>query len=315
MSAAPEIHIEPGAPEPDWLAVDWGTSHVRAWFLRGRRVVGWATSADGMGTLEPDGFEPALLRLLPMPDARLSVMICGMAGSRQGWIEAPYAATPCVPPTAERAVRAPTRTDRLDVRILPGIKQVDPADVMRGEETQIAGFLALNPGYDGIVCLPGTHSKWVHVSAGEVVSFRTFMTGELFSLLSTQSVLRHSMAVDGLDEDVFLSAMSRGLSRPASLGSDLFALRAEALLNDLPPVVARSRLSGLLVGMELAAAKPYWLGQQVAVLGAKGLANAYRISLEDQGLPVMIADAERMTLEGLKAAYFAEQDADARTGS
>jgi 2-dehydro-3-deoxygalactonokinase len=90
-----------------------------------------------------------------------------------------------------------TKDPRLRVSILPGLKQAVPPDVMRGEETQIAGFLAAAPGFDGVLCLPGTHAKWVQISAEEVVSFRTFMTGELFDLLSTQSVLRHSIAGEG----------------------------------------------------------------------------------------------------------------------
>ena len=70
-------------------------------------------------------------------------------------------------------------------RVVPGVAQYgESPNVMRGEETQIAGFLSLNPGFDGVICLPGTHTKWAQVSAGEVVSLRSFMTGELFALLS-----------------------------------------------------------------------------------------------------------------------------------
>ncbi|WP_372835491.1 2-dehydro-3-deoxygalactonokinase, partial [Puniceibacterium confluentis] len=200
-----------------------------------------------------------------------------------------------------------TSDPRLRVRILPGVKQEHPADVMRGEETQIAGFLALNPGYDGIICLPGTHCKWAHVSAGEIVSFRTFMTGELFALLSRQSVLRHSVPASGWDEGAFADAVDRVMSRPESLAASLFGLRAEALLHDLDGTAARSRLSGLLIGAELAAAKPYWLGQQVALLGDTAIAAPYRAALMAQSVPVTLADAERMTLEGLKAAQAKEE--------
>lgn len=291
----------------DWIAADWGTSHLRLWCMSGDTVVDHRESEDGMGRLARDGFEPALLALLPdLPDGPVPVMVCGMAGSRQGWCEAPYASVPCVPPVD--AVRAPAKDTRLSVHILPGVKQDQPADVMRGEETQVAGFLALNAGFDGIVCLPGTHSKWVHVSAGEIVSFRTYLTGELFALLSTQSVLRHSVGGDGWDEAAFAEAVSRGLSKPAAVAGDLFSLRAESLLHGVSSDTARARLSGLLIGMELAAARPYWLGQSVAVLGATGIAGAYRTALEAQGVPVMLADAGRMTLEGLKAAMKAAKE-------
>lgn len=290
-----------------WVAADWGTSRLRAWVMDAEgAVLAHRTSADGMGGLDRAGYEPALLKLLgaDLPGAgRLPVIVCGMAGSRQGWAEAPYAAVPCAPPKGTEATRVATEDGRLDVRILPGVKQDSPADVMRGEETQVAGFLALNRGFDGVICLPGTHSKWVHVSAGEIVSFRTYLTGEMFALLAGRSVLRHSVAETGWDEATFLGAVDHAMGRPAGFAGDLFGLRAEALLRDLSPVAARARLSGLLIGMELAAARPYWLGQSVAVLGESGLAQAYRAALEAQGVPVTLADADRMTLEGLRAGF------------
>ena len=291
-------------PDQDWIAVDWGTSHLRLWVMRGGTVRDQRHSGDGMGTLNRDGFEPALLALLgDLAEKPLPVVICGMAGSRQGWVEAPYATVPCTPPSAAQAVRAPVKQSRLVVSVLPGVKQDSPADVMRGEETQVAGFLTLNPGWDGVICLPGTHTKWVHVSAGEIVSFRTFLTGEMFALLAGQSVLRHSVAGDGWDDAAFADAVDKALGRPAGVAADLFALRAEALLAGLAPETARARLSGLLIGMELAASKPYWLGQQVAIIGARGIGGAYRAALEAQGVPVTITDSDRMTLEGLKAAF------------
>ncbi|MBS8227355.1 2-dehydro-3-deoxygalactonokinase, partial [Vannielia litorea] len=194
---------------------------------------------------------------------------------------------------------------RLTVRILPGLSQSDPADVMRGEETQIAGFLAGSPDFDGILCLPGTHSKWAHVSAGEIVSFRTFMTGELFSLLSSQSVLRHSLHGEGWDEAAFLDAVPEAMSRPERLASALFSLRAAALLSDLPPAVARARLSGLLIGLELAAARPYWLGQRVALIGGPLLTQPYAAALSAQGVTPETRDGENLALAGLTAARIA----------
>lgn len=285
-----------------WIAVDWGTSHLRAWLMRGDgSIMERRQSADGMGTLDRAGFEPALQTLcgdvLPAP-----VLACGMVGSRQGWAEAPYATVPCVPPSAQTATVAPTLQPGLSVRILPGVKQVSPADVMRGEETQIAGYLATNPGFDGVICLPGTHTKWAHISAGEIVSFRTAMTGEMFALLSTHSVLRHSVG-DGWDDGAFATGVDQAISRPEGLAAALFSLRAEGLLDGLDPNAARARLSGLLIGAELASMRPYWLGQQVAMIGAQALSQAYATALTAQGVPVAQARAEDMTLAGLTAAY------------
>lgn len=288
---------------PTWIAVDWGTSNLRAWAMDGKRVLAQAESDDGMGKLTREGFEPALLRLVGpwLERGPVPVYACGMVGSRQGWVEAPYRAVPCTPLDPAAQVAAPTTDPRLNVHIAPGLKQTSPADVMRGEETQIAGALSLMPGYDGILCLPGTHSKWAQISAGEVVSFQTFMTGEMFALLSTASVLRHGLQGDGWDDTAFDAAVSDALSRPERLGARLFSLRAEGLIAGLTPAAARARLSGLLIGTELAAARPYWLGQRVTLVGASRLSNAYARALKAQGVDAHSLSVTDCTLAGLSS--------------
>ncbi|EAR49891.1 putative 2-dehydro-3-deoxygalactonokinase [Oceanicola granulosus HTCC2516] len=278
-----------------WVACDWGTSSLRVWAMEGATALDEAHSARGMGTLAPEQFAEALDEVAPAEWSG-PVIACGMVGARQGWVEAAYAAVPC-PPLPDGLTRAPGARE---VLIIPGLSQSDPPDVMRGEETQVAGFLALNPGWDGVLCLPGTHTKWVHVSAGEVVSFRTAMTGEMFALLSTRSVLRHSME-EGWSDEAFLAAADVTLSRPERLLSDLFALRAGALLTGAGD--ARARLSGLLIGAELAATRPFWLGQQVAVIGADALARSYVTALDAQGAPATQAKGDAVTLAGLTAAW------------
>ncbi len=224
-----------------------------------------------------------------------------MVGSRQGWAEAAYAPVPC-PPLGGTLTAAPTRDPRIEVRLVPGVKQPAPADVMRGEETQIAGLLHVIPDFDGVACLPGTHTKWAHVSAGEIVSFRTFMTGEVFELLSRHSVLRHGLG-DGWDSSAFDEAVSESMSRPEAIAARLFSIRAEMLLNDLAPAAARARLSGLLLGIELAAAKSYWLGRRIALIGAQPLCQHYASALGAQGVSARIEDGSSMTRAGLAAAY------------
>ena len=166
---------------------------------------------------------------------RTDVLICGMAGARGGWEEAPYASVPC-PPGPAAFARPRTRDPRLSVRILPGLSQDTPADVMRGEETQLAGLLAAEPGFDGVACLPGTHTKWAHLCAGEVVSFASYMTGEIFALLATQSVLRKTVRPRAGTSADFLEAVDETLSRPERMAARLFPLRAEALLHGLARV-------------------------------------------------------------------------------
>ena len=294
------------ARTPDWIAVDWGTSNLRAFAMRGGQVIAEAASEDGMGKLARDAFEPALIKLIdPWLSAshRTPVIACGMVGSRQGWFEAPYRTTPCIPLDPAARVAVPTTDPRITVAVVPGLRQNKPADVMRGEETQIAGALCLIPGFDGVFCMPGTHTKWVHVSAGEVISFQTFMTGEVFALLSTQSVLRHGMSGGGWDDAAFDAALSDALSRPEKIAANLFSLRAEGLLANLSPAAARARLSGLLIGVELAAAKPYWLGQPIAIIGADALSATYARALSAQGNAPTIIPANDTVLAGLTLAH------------
>lgn len=286
----------------NWIAVDWGTSNVRAYAMQGGSILEQTQSTDGMASLSPDAFEPALEALLQgWHVINLPIVACGMVGARQGWVEVPYRSVPC-PPLGPHVTRAPSRNGRR-VFVISGLSQNRPADVMRGEETQIAGFLALNPGWDGVLCLPGTHTKWVHLSAGEVVSFQTFMTGELFALLSEESVLRHTIAGDAWDQDAFDEAVDDTISKPERLAARLFSLRATDLLAPQRPGVATSALSGYLIGAELAASRAYWLGQNVAIVGAGDQARAYETALARQAVTAMRTDAERATVAGLTAAY------------
>ncbi|MEM8978059.1 MAG: 2-dehydro-3-deoxygalactonokinase [Pseudomonadota bacterium] len=292
--------------EISWIAADWGTSNLRVWALSDDDAVqDQAENNQGMAKLAPGSFEKALREIIaPWHAKTLNVLACGMVGARQGWVEAPYAQVPCKPDGTE-PVAVTTSASDLRVSVLPGLKQVKHPDVMRGEETQIAGFLRLNPNWDGVVCLPGTHSKWVHVSAGEVVSFRTFLSGELFALLAYDSVLKHSVDTKDFDKEAFLSAVSDTLSKPAIFAAKLFELRASHLLNDTEASVSRSRLSGLIIGSEIAAAKPYWLGQQVALIGAPYICGYYAEALSTLSVPTRSEDAGQMTLSGLIAARHA----------
>lgn len=289
---------------PDWIAVDWGTSNLRVWLMKGDQVIDRITSDQGMAGLEPTDFEDILWSLLQshIGDKVVPVVICGMAGSRQGWHEAPYATAPCPAPSLQNAAQVQTANPQLDVYILPGIKQDDPADVMRGEETQIAGYLQQNPGFDGVLCLPGTHTKWVDIKDAQITNFRTFMTGELFAFLSEQSVLRFSVQ-GALDHDAFDTAIHDALSNPEAISADLFALRAGTLLASLTESAARGRLSGLLIGTELAGARPFWQNREVALIGAGGLVTLYGRALALQGVTTQNISGDDMVRAGLHAAY------------
>lgn len=291
----------------DWIAADWGTTNLRVWAQdRTGRTLAHRQSDKGMGKLGRLDFEPALLELVAdlLPArGKIPVIVCGMAGSRQGWAEAPYKTAPCTPPSVEDATRVETNDPRLDVRILPGIKQMSPSDVMRGEETQIAGFLADNPDYSGTLCLPGTHTKWVALENGRVERFQTFMTGESYALYSGQSVLRHGLSADTLDGAAYEAAVSRLLDKPTRFAAELFGVRAGGLIAGLTPEQASGRLSGILIGAELAAVRDVFDLSDVALLGSDGIAKSYRTALKCLGHDARLLDAGTITLKGLALAY------------
>jgi 2-dehydro-3-deoxygalactonokinase len=256
-------------------------------------------SDQGMLGLSKDQYEQVLLSHIEpwLGDAVMPVVACGMVGSRQGWIEAPYETVPARP--ASQTVSVKTKDPRIDVRVIAGVQQLEPADVMRGEETQIAGYLSQNPSYSGVLCLPGTHSKWVAVDAGKITSFQTVLTGELFDLLAEKSILRHSMGA--WDEASFLQATAESAQAPEALLTGLFGLRAAQLLRG--DDTAKARLSGMVIGTELGATKAFWQGKETVIIGAGELARLYGAALSQLGAKVKVEKVDAMTLSGLKTVY------------
>ncbi|MGR3570705.1 2-dehydro-3-deoxygalactonokinase [Brevirhabdus sp.] len=283
---------------PDWIAADWGTTHLRLWAMRGCEVRERRASDQGMGKLTPARFGPVLEAAVAGWGAA-PVVTCGMVGSRQGWAEAPYTPAPCA--AEPRLVRVPDHAAR-PVYIARGVRQDSPPDVMRGEETQIAGLRLREPGFEGTVCLPGTHTKWVALHAGRIARFRSCMTGEIYDLLAHRSVLRHTLEGGCEDMDAFDRGCAEALADPAAAYGALFALRARALLGDLAPGAAASRLSGLLIGWELAATRDLWHRQPVALIGSPVLSPLYARALAACGIAARRHDAEDVTLAGLYAA-------------
>lgn len=154
------------------------------------------------------------------------------------------------------AIKVPGR-DR-DIRILPGVKQMSPANVMRGEETQIAGLLYHHPDFKGMICLPGTHTKWVRIADKCIGEFETCMTGEQFALFSKHSVLSHSMPDNAWCDATFDASVRYALADPVSVPRKLFSMRAEILIGRQTSAQARATSSGLLIGQELAATRLFW---------------------------------------------------------
>ncbi|WP_456794094.1 2-dehydro-3-deoxygalactonokinase [Bradyrhizobium sp. USDA 4506] len=292
-----------------YVAVDWGTSSFRLWLTgAGGKVLGERRSDEGMTAAARTGFAAVLqshLDALGVP-ADLPVVICGMAGARQGWVEAGYIDTPAhLSDILKGAVVVSGQTR--EIRILPGIAQRDAAapDVMRGEETQLLGALGLNAPGEALVCMPGTHSKWVRVRGGTVERFATFMTGELFSAVARDTILSHAVAgaEEAVDGDAFRAAVAAAFAAPALAANLLFRVRSRQLLFGGNAQAARETISGTLIGVELAAGlAEREQGAPVTLIASGRLQRLYQMALECLSIPLNVMDAEEAVRRGLAGA-------------
>ncbi|WP_282413695.1 2-dehydro-3-deoxygalactonokinase [Pseudomonas sp. PS01299] len=257
------------------IALDWGTTSLRAYKLAaGGVVLEQRALSSGIMQLPKtprvihgdecaDGFELAFEEacgdwLEAQPD--LPVIACGMVGSAQGWREAAYCETPANVANLGNSLQTLVSLRGTRVHIVPGVIQRSRLpNVMRGEETQVLGVLQNLPaeaGGDLLIGLPGSHSKWVEVVEGRITHFDTFMTGEVFAVLSEHSILgrtqQQGAAFDGL---AFDRGVQVALSADGELGvlSTLFSARTLGLTGELAPTAQADYLSGLMIGHELVA--------------------------------------------------------------
>ena len=272
---------------PPWIGVDWGTTHRR----------GYALAADGSCTTEASDDQGALstrgrhaeslaawLPTLQAP-ADCQVVMSGMVGSAFGWQEAPYLG-PDVPLEAlpQHLVQPSGHPQRY---LVPGYCVRDASgqpDVMRGEETQLLGAVAMGLR-DGWFVLPGTHSKWVLLRDGCVVQLRTYMTGELFALLSTNGTLAAAAQPAGTEPLWSQAAFADGVAAgaPGALAHQLFACRARVVTGTMPASQALAYLSGLLIGSELQDVLQDLGSAKFHLIGSPALAEAYQVAARQLG--------------------------------
>ena len=296
-----------------WIAVDWGTSNLRLWALDADdRVLERRQDSRGMGALTSPEFPIVFAELardwLTGAPAK-PVMVCGMAGATGGWRSAPYVDVPARPEDiAGQALVLDDAPAGARIFLLPGLCQrgAEAPDIMRGEETQLLGFILRHPTYSGLVCLPGTHCKWVRVEHGVLTGFTTFATGELFALLAQHSILRRSLErpdppapADG----GFEAGLAEGQAAPERLTSLIFRLRAGDVLFERAAGWNRDNLSGLLIGAETATALAgVEAATPVALLAGGLLRLRYRRAIERAGFSVDDHDVDDLTLAGLSYA-------------
>ena len=295
----------PSSGKAELLACDWGATNLRAWTLDGQGGV--VTQRD---------FPLGVSRLVPGEAARrfqaevrpalgaesLPAILCGMIGSNVGWITAAY--VDCPAGLSDLAGKLTAATD--NVRIIPGLRCDGIAaapDVMRGEETQIFGWLAQHPDRQAgrqLLCHPGTHAKWVLIDDGRIVRFVTAMTGELFAVLGQHSLLKSDASAD--DDAAFDTGVAAAGGGDA-LAARLFSARSRVVGGGADAASTPSYLSGLLIGAEVAAV-PRLLGAgaaRVALLGDATLCTRYARALSDKGVESDVFDGEAAAVAGLWA--------------
>lgn len=281
---------------------DWGTTRLRLYRAEGGVVT---DRASGPGALAGDAEGALAERLAPWIEAGgiAQVTLCGMAGAKGALVDAGYIACPA---SREAWIASPTRTQvcGVDVSVLPGVctgGEGGVPDVMRGEETQVFGALALIPELARgrhLIVLPGTHCKWVELVDGAITSFRTYPTGEVFALLVGQSTLG---GPDVAGEGTFDDGFARGLERSGeALGAALFEARAARIVQGRSSEWSRGYLSGLLVGGEVAAQGSG--DGPVYLIGDATISHLYRKALEAEGIAVTMIDGDEAVLAGLRLA-------------
>jgi len=285
------------------VAVDWGTSSLRGALLEpDGRIVEEQSHPRGILTVKNGGFTEVFETLFAdwMRPPGTRCLISGMAGSKQGWVEAPY----CACPAGLAEVRG--RIMEIEpgrISIVPGLSDTHDGvpDVMRGEEVQILGALVLTGLRDGLFVLPGTHNKWARVKNGMVTGFRTFMTGEFYALLSQHSILSRTLDTSAaLDEAAFLQGVTQS-DNGQGLLHNAFGARTLSLFDRMPARELTSYLSGILIGEELRTQSLHAAGE-VVLIGTPALTQRYMLALQASGIKSRTLGSEA-TWAGLHALH------------
>ncbi len=267
------------------IAIDWGTSSLRGAQLDAAgQVMASREFPRGIMSVQPGQFEAVFNELfgdwMENPDALC--LISGMAGSRQGWQEAPYC--PCPAGFAELSQHL-LWLQAGRIALVPGLSCLNAGplnipDVMRGEEVQIFGALHLAQRDSATLVLPGTHSKWAEVQNGRVIGFKTYMTGEIYALLTQHSILGKTLDVAGaFDTDAFLQGVDQS-QQSGSVLRHLFGVRTLGLFNRMPATAMTSYLSGLLIGEELRSQTEAARSGPVILIGNATLTMRYTLAMQ-----------------------------------
>lgn len=283
--------------DENYIAVDWGTTNRRAWLLNtAGHVIDSFEDSLGLMSIAPDGFENAVAQIRDTLGAH-PMLLAGMVGSDRGWRKAGYVTCPA---NASDVASDILWIEPMHTGIVPGVCQIiGYADVMRGEEVQIFGAQSISDlSANAFLCLPGTHTKWVQLDDGRISNFHTAMTGEIFHLLKTESILAPQMEGDVIDGPAFQAGLNAA-TNDRGLLSNLFNIRASHLLHQLPAADA-SYASGLLIGSDVRAAlKQSIPGTPIILIGRRDLCDLYASAINAFGERCHIVDGAEAFRAGM----------------
>ena len=279
-----------------FIAVDWGTTNRRAYKIDASGAcIDEFEDDKGVSSLEKDTFPEAVAEIRERL-GDLPLLLAGMIGSNRGWCEAPYVPSPAGIDDLAGGLKWAGEREA----IVPGVsyRHGERADVMRGEEVQLLGAVAaemIPP--DCLVCHPGTHNKWASVEGGRISSFRTVMTGELFSLLRKHSILADLLDDEAEADDSFRAGVRHALEHE-DLPAELFSVRARVLLGAAQSEDAPSYASGLLIGTDVRIGLGSGRGE-VIVMGRPELTRLYAAAIGEAGARPIELDGEQSFLAGI----------------
>jgi 2-dehydro-3-deoxygalactonokinase len=281
-----------------FIGVDWGTTNRRAFRIDAAgNCVQEFEDHQGVLSVSEGGFPAAVAEIRErLGDHPL--LLAGMIGSNRGWREAAYVPCPAgIDDLAKALVWAGERE-----AIVPGVSYLGHgrADVMRGEEVQVLGAVSAGlVGHDAVVCHPGTHNKWVQLRHGAIHNFGTVMTGELFSLLKTHSILADLLEAPVEPNEAFRNGARHALER-GLLPAQLFGVRAGVLLGQMKKEDAASYTSGLLIGTDVGIGLTWPLAARIAIMGRPELTRLYAAAADIAGRESIEFDGEQCFLAGIR---------------
>lgn len=294
-----------------FVAVDWGTSRMRA-MLCASPERGFVSKLEGEGVayLRESPADTLLRAIEPWTreHGNLDLLLGGMAGSDMGWRAASYLTCPLEVGELANGLLEFTESGHR-IAIVPGVSGTNwlgQPDVMRGEEIQVLGWTTCNrQPTDAVLCLPGTHTKWVSVRDGRIEKLMTSVTGELYAVLKRHSVLlpRLEGQSSDFDAEAFAKGVDVAVRNDGQLIHTLFSTRSQALRDPAFAQSASSYLSGLLIGSDVLSATNVIEEASGAaeLIGARPLCERFAMAMEQLGVKNNMSDGNEMVYAGFLA--------------